>query len=337
MNKNYRILLYYMFSNIENPEEFTKEHLALCKELNLRGRILISQEGINGTCSGTVDETEKYMKALKTIPGFQDTVFKIDESDDHAFNRLSVKERKSIITLLHEDEVNPNELVGTYLKPKEFYEMLQSDDVIIVDGRNDYEYEIGHFRGAIKPDIKNFKQFPEWIDETLGDQKDKKILTYCTGGIRCEKLTGVFLNKGFKEVYHLDGGIVTYGKDEEVKGRLWDGKCYVFDNRVAVQINRTEEDVVISKCSICNEPSDRYINCRNDDCHDQFICCERCEKTHSGFCSAPCSDYVIKKPDRDSITRLMKKKELYESYNQKHQMYKRIVSKLENNLENNIV
>lgn len=328
MNKDYRILLYYKFINIENPEEFTKNHLALCKELNLKGRILISHEGVNGTCSGTIEETKKYMETLKSHPGFEDTVFKIDESESHAFNKLHVRHR-SILTLLPEDEVNPNDKVGTYLKPKEFYEMLQRDDVIVVDGRNDYEYEIGHFRGAIRPDVQNFKQFPKWIEETLGDKKDKKILSYCTGGIRCEKLTGVFLNQGFEEVYHLDGGIVTYGKDEEVQGRLWDGKCYVFDNRISVQINRTEEDVVISKCSICGVPSDRYINCRNDDCHDQFLCCESCDETHGGFCSTDCSEYVVEKPERDARLRLAKKKELYESYNQDHDMYKHVVEKLQ--------
>ncbi|MEF9951052.1 MAG: rhodanese-related sulfurtransferase [Clostridium sp.] len=325
---NYRILLYYNFINIDNPEEFTNEHLALCKNLNLKGRILISKEGINGTCSGTVEETEAYMLYLKSINGFENTVFKVDESDSHSFNKLYVRHRKSILTLLPEDDVNPNDIVGTYLKPKEFYDMLQHEDVIIVDGRNDYEYEIGHFRGAIKPNVKNFKEFPKWIDDTLGDMKDKKILSYCTGGIRCEKLTGVFLNKGFKEVYHLDGGIVSYGKDEEVKGKLWDGKCYVFDNRISIPINRTEDDTIISSCSICGKSSDRYINCRNDDCHQQFICCEDCNTTTHGFCSTSCTDYVETKPERDAITRLKYKKELYEKYNQNHKMYNYVTEKL---------
>lgn len=332
MSQNYRILLYYKFSPIENAAEFTKEHLTLCKDLNLKGRILISHEGINGTCSGTIEDTEKYMEILKSYPGFEDTMFKIDSSEEHAFHKLHVRHRKSIITLLPEDDVNPNDIVGTYLKPKEFYEMLQEDNVIIVDGRNDYEYEIGHFRNAIKPTIKNFKEFPNWIDETLGDQKDKKIITYCTGGIRCEKLTGVFLNKGFNEVYHLDGGIVTYGKDEEVKGKLWDGKCYVFDNRISVPINRTDEDIVISKCSLCNEPSDRYINCRNDACHTQFICCESCEEKHYGFCSNECSEHVTIHPEHDSKLRLQKNIEMYESYGQSHEMYQHTVKKLQSKL-----
>lgn len=331
MSQEYRILLYYKFHPIENAEEFAQEHLALCKSLNLKGRILVSHEGINGTCSGTIEETEKYMETLKSIEGFEDTQFKIDLSDDHAFHKLHVKHRKSIITLLPEDDVNPNEIVGTYLKPKEFYEMLQDEDVIIVDGRNDYEYEIGHFRNAIKPNVKNFKEFPTWIEETLGDQKDKKILTYCTGGIRCEKLTGVFLKKGFKDVYHLDGGIVTYGKDEEVKGKLWDGKCYVFDKRISVPINRTDEDVVISHCSHCQTPSDRYINCRNDNCHTQFLCCESCEEAEEGFCSTECKEYVARHPERDSYVRLQKKLQMYESYGQDHDMYQHTVSKLQVN------
>ncbi|KAA2302120.1 hypothetical protein FY526_21480, partial [Clostridioides difficile] len=117
---------------------------------------------------------------------------------------------------------------------KEFHEHLQRDDVIVIDGRNDYEYEIGHFRGAIRPDVESFREFPEWIRENLGDMKDKTIITYCTGGIRCEKLTGFMINEGFQDVAQLDGGIVTYGKDPEVQGHLFDGKCYVFDERISV-------------------------------------------------------------------------------------------------------
>lgn len=333
MSQMYRILLYYKFSPIENAEEFAKEHLELCKSLNLKGRILISHEGINGTCSGTIEETDKYMETVKSIPGFEDTWFKIDLSDTNAFHKMHVKPRKSIITLKEEDDVNPNEIVGTYLNPKEWHEMLQRDDVIIVDGRNDYEYEIGHFRNAIKPDVKNFKQFPEWIDNTLGDQKDKKIMTYCTGGIRCEKLTGVFLNHGFKDVYHLEGGIVTYGKDEEVQGRLWDGKCYVFDNRISVPINHTEEDIVIARCSICNELSDRYINCRNDECHDQFLCCEACHEKEHGFCSHKCREFVKVNPHRDAKIRLQKKLEQYDALKQHHDMRDHVAKKLEEIVE----
>lgn len=329
MNKPYRVLLYYKFVKIENAEEFAKDHLELCKSLGLKGRILVAEEGLNGTVSGTTEQTEAYMKAVKADERFADMVFKIDEEEENSFKKMYVRYRPSIITLLPEDDVNPNEIVGTYLKPKEWMEMLQRDDVIIVDGRNDYEYEIGHFRGAIKAEVKNFKQFPEWIEENLSEHKDKKILTYCTGGIRCEKLTGVFLNQGFKDVYHLEGGIVTYGKDEKTKGKLFDGKCYVFDERISVKINHTEEDVVISKCKHCGKQSDRYINCTNDDCHEQHICCEECEKIHEGFCSEDCREHIRLHPERDARIRLKDKMKVYKKYNQSHQKLMEASKRLE--------
>lgn len=309
MEKKYRVLLYYQFVNIEDPEMFSKEHLALCKSLNLKGRILVAKEGLNGTLSGSIEETEKYMEILHGDERFKDMIFKMDYEDEHAFKKIFVRPKNSIITLLEDDDVDPISLTGTHLKPEDFHEMLQRDDVIVVDGRNDYEYELGHFRNAIRPDIKNFKQFPEWIDKELSEHKDKKILTYCTGGIRCEKLTGVLMNKGFNDVYQLDGGIVTYGKDPKVQGKLFDGKCYVFDERIAVRINNTEEDIIISKCHHCGNPSDRYINCYNDDCHSHYICCESCEKEHEGFCSDECKEYVINKPERNAHLRLQRKAE----------------------------
>ncbi|GFZ33359.1 UPF0176 protein YbfQ [Clostridium zeae] len=330
MNK-YRILLYYKFINIENSEEFSKEHLKLCKDIRLKGRILIADEGINGTVSGTIEQTEKYMNALKRDDRFIDMIFKIDESNEHAFKKMYVRHKDSIITLLPEDDVNPNKKVGKYLKPNEFYQMLQRDDVIIVDGRNDYEYDIGHFRGAIRSNVNNFKEFPKWIDDNLSEYKNKKVLTYCTGGIRCEKLTGVLLDHGFDDVYHLEGGIVTYGKDPEIRGKLWDGKCYVFDERISVRINNTDEDIVISKCNHCGEKSDRYINCINDDCHKQHICCEKCEKAQEGFCSSNCRQYVLEHPEKDARLRFKEKAKMYKRYNQYHEKAKEAISKLDKN------
>jgi UPF0176 protein len=179
-------------------------------------------------------------------------------------------------------------LTGKRLSPEEFHEMLQRDDVVVLDGRNDYEYEIGHFRKAIRPDVRTFREFPEWIQAHRDEFQGKKVLTYCTGGIRCEKLSGYLLKQGLDEVYQLDGGIVTYGKDPKVKGHLFDGKCYVFDGRIAVRINHTDEDTVIAHCSHCGQPSDRYINCAYLDCHRQHICCEQCEQMTAGFCSEEC-------------------------------------------------
>ncbi|MEW9698185.1 rhodanese-related sulfurtransferase [Paenibacillus sp. SI8] len=289
----FRILLYYKFVTVHDHEALAKEHLAFCKKLGVKGRILIAPEGINGTLSGTVEQTEAYMAMMRQMPLFKDMVYKIDDSDKHAFHKIFVRPKKELVTFRLEEDVNPNELTGTHLKPKDFYEKLQQEDVIVLDGRNHYEYDIGHFRGAIRPEVETTKEFPEWIRNNLQEFKDKPILTYCTGGIRCEKLSGFLINEGFKEVYQLDGGIVTYGKDEDVKGRLFDGKCYVFDERISVPINRTDEDIVVGKCYHCGKPEDRYINCANDACHLKHIACEACEEEHNSFCSQECEEKTM--------------------------------------------
>jgi UPF0176 protein len=289
----YRILLYYKFVTVIDHEALAREHLAYCKKLGIKGRILIAPEGINGTLSGTVEQTDAYMAMMRQMPLFKDMIYKIDESDQHAFKKLFVRPKKELVTFRLEEDVNPNELTGTHLKPKEFYEKLQQEDVIVLDGRNHYEYDIGHFRGAIRPEVETTKEFPEWIRNNLQEYKDKPILTYCTGGIRCEKLSGFLLQEGFKEVYQLDGGIVSYGKDEDVQGRLFDGKCYVFDERISVPINRTDEDIVVGKCYHCGTAEDRYINCANDACHLKHICCEACEEKHNSFCSKECEEKTM--------------------------------------------
>jgi UPF0176 protein len=291
-SNNYRILLYYKFVAIPEAEQFATEHLAYCKELGVKGRILIADEGINGTLSGTFQQTEQYMNDMKANPLFSDMVFKIDDAEGHAFRKIFVRYKKELVTLRYDKPLDPNTLTGTHLSPKEFHDYLQREDVIVLDGRSDYEYDLGHFRNAIRPDLKTFKEFPEWLRENMADMKDKPILTYCTGGIRCEKLTGVMLSEGFKDVYQLDGGIVTYGKDEEVQGRLFDGKCYVFDERISVPINRTDEAVVVGKCHHCGSPADTYINCADDTCHRQHIVCPDCEESHHGFCSEECEEHV---------------------------------------------
>lgn len=291
-SQQFQILLYYKFVPIPDPEAFKEEHLQYCKELGLKGRILVAAEGINGTVSGTIEQTEQYMRDMHANPLFADMVFKVDPSEGHAFKKMFVRHRKELVTFRVEDELDPNVISGKRLSPKEFFEYLQRDDVIVIDGRNDYEYDIGHFRNAIRPDVQSFREFPEWIRENLSEHKDKTILTYCTGGIRCEKLTGFMLKEGFHDVAQLEGGIVTYGKDPEVQGRLFDGKCYVFDERISVPINRTDEDIIVGKCHHCGKPEDRYINCDNDACHLQHICCEECEELHNSCCSAECEEIV---------------------------------------------
>lgn len=288
---DYRILLFYKYVPVPEAEAFAAEHLQYCKELGIKGRILIADEGINGTLSGTIEQTDRYMEDLRRNPLFSDVWFKIDESEGHAFKKIFVRYKQELVTLRYHTKLNPVTDGGGRLKPKEFYEYLGRDDVIVLDGRSDYEYDLGHFRNAIRPDLETFREFPEWIQGNLTEYKDKTILTYCTGGIRCEMLTAVLKNEGFKDVYQLDGGIVTYGKDPEVQGRGFDGNMYVFDERVSVRVNQTDEHTLVGKCHHCGNPTDRYVNCTDDTCHLQHLSCEQCEESTQGYCSTECEEH----------------------------------------------
>ncbi|UYG95130.1 rhodanese-related sulfurtransferase [Cytobacillus firmus] len=285
--KPYRVLLYYMYVPIEDPEEFAREHKAFCNELGLKGRILVANEGINGTVSGPVEQTDRYMEAMKQDPRFAEMVFKIDEADGHAFPKMKVRARPELVTLRLEDDVNPNEITGKYLEPKEFYERLQDEDTIVLDARNDYEFDLGHFRGAIRPDIENFRDLPNWVRENKELLGDKKIITYCTGGIRCEKFSGWLVKEGFEDVAQLHGGIVTYGKDPEVQGQLWDGQLYVFDDRIGVPVNQ-KEHVIVGKDYFTGEPCERYVNCANPACNKKILCSEENEHKYMRSCSDEC-------------------------------------------------
>jgi UPF0176 protein len=285
--KPYRVLLYYKYVTIENPEEFAKAHLDLCKEIGLMGRILVANEGMNGTVSGTVEQTDQYIDAMKQDSRFADMVYKIDEEEEHAFKKMKVRYRPELVTLRLEDDVNPHEITGKYLSPKEFYERLHDDDTVVLDARNDYEFDLGHFRGAIRPDIKNFRDLPDWVRENKDVLGDKKIITYCTGGIRCEKFSGWLLKEGFKDVAQLHGGIVTYGKDPEVQGELWDGQLYVFDERIGVPVNQ-KEHVVVGRDYYSGEPCERYVNCANPACNLKILCSEENEHKYMRSCSPEC-------------------------------------------------
>lgn len=287
--QEYQVLLYYKFVPIDDPVEFVDEHLAFCQDLGLKGRILIAHEGLNGTVSGTVEQTNKYMEAMHQDPRFADMTFKIDQHNEHAFKKMHVRHRSEIVSLkLNENEdVSPLEKTAKFLSPKEFYEAMQDEETVILDARNDYEYDLGHFRGAIRPDIEAFRELPDWIRENKDQLKDKKVLTYCTGGIRCEKFSGWLMDEGIEDVNQLDGGIVTYGKDSEVQGELWDGKCYVFDERISVPVNQ-KEHVVVGKDYFDGQPCERYVNCANPSCNKQIICSEENEHKYMRGCTHEC-------------------------------------------------
>jgi UPF0176 protein len=288
----YQVLLYYYYTPIEDPEVFATKHLKFCTKLGVLGRIIISKEGINGTLSGTIKQTETYMQNLKALPGFKDISFKIDLEDAHAFHRISVKVKNEIVNLGLDEDINPHEITGTYLEPKEYFKKLQDPNVVIVDARNDYEYDLGHFKNAIKPDIKNFRDIPSWFKKHKQLFEGKTVLTYCTGGVRCEKWSGFLKREGIEDVYQLQGGIVTYGKDPDVKGQLWDGQCYVFDSRISVPVNRINPTIV-GKDFFTGEPCERYINCANPECNKKLLCSEANEVKYHGSCCDACRHHPM--------------------------------------------
>ena len=188
MTKDYRVLLYYKYTPIEDAETFAQEHLRFCKEIGLKGRILVAPEGINGTVSGTIDQTQAYIAQMNADPRFSDITYKIDETDGHAFKKMFVRPRQEIVSLhLGGDDLDPNETTGEYLSPEAFREAILDENTVVIDARNDYEYDLGHFRGAVRPDIANFRESPQWIRENTEPFMEKRVVTYCTGGIRCEK------------------------------------------------------------------------------------------------------------------------------------------------------
>ncbi|WP_407702005.1 oxygen-dependent tRNA uridine(34) hydroxylase TrhO [Viridibacillus soli] len=284
---DYRVLLYYFYTDIKDPSAFSAEHLAFCKSIELKGRILVASEGINGTVSGTVEQTDAYMAHMKADPLFDGIVFKIDEAEHHAFKKMHVRPKPELVNLSLEDDVNPHEITGDYLEPAEFLEKMQEDNTVIVDARNTYEFDVGHFKGAIRPDIETFRDLPDWIRDNKELLEGKQILTYCTGGIRCEKFSGWLKREGYEDVGQLHGGIVTYGKDPVAKGQLWDGQCYVFDERLTVPVNQVEH-VIVGRDHFDGEPCERYINCSNPECNLQIIASEENEHKYLGGCTHEC-------------------------------------------------
>ncbi|MCD2138961.1 rhodanese-related sulfurtransferase [Salinicoccus halitifaciens] len=287
----YRILLYYYYTDIADPEGLSKEHLRICKDMNLKGRILLAHEGINGTVSGTVEDTDKYKNYMEKHPLFKGIVFKVDEAEGHAFKKMHVRPRPELVNLSLEEDVDPREVTGEYLSPAEFYEEMQKEDTVVLDVRNTYEYDVGHFRGAIRPEVETFRDTPEWVRENRELFEGKKVLTYCTGGIRCEKFTGWLKREGFEDVGQLHGGVASYAKDPETKGQLWDGMMYVFDERLTVPINQVEHTVV-GRDHYDDTPCERYINCANPECNAQIIASEENQAYHLGGCSLECAEHA---------------------------------------------
>ena len=289
----YQTLLYYCYSRIEDAEQFASDHLQFCKSLNLVGRIIVADEGLNGTVSGAAESCKMYMDTLHADPRFSKIDFKIDNVEEPSFIKMHCRYKSEIVHSGLRDPgiINPEKKTGIHLEPAEFVKMKDDQDVVIVDVRSNYEHSIGRFKNAVTFDIENFRDFPAMINE-LAQYKDKKIVTYCTGGIKCEKASALLLHEGFENVYQLHGGIIKYGK--EAGGEDFEGKCYVFDNRVAVDVN-TVNPVVISTCRNCGANTTKMINCANPECNEHFTQCDACGEKLDGACSALCQEHPRKR------------------------------------------
>jgi UPF0176 protein len=292
--KNYLVLAYYYYTPIDDVEEFTAKHLNYCKQLGLRGRIYIASEGINGTVSGLKAVCEQYMAYLKADARFAAIEFKIDWHHEHSFARMHVRSKAEIVHsgLRNSKEIDPTKQTGKHLSGQEFLELKDREDVVILDVRSNYETRLGKFKNAVTLDMENFREFPQKIGE-LQQYKHKKVITCCTGGIKCEKASALLLKEGFGDVYQLHNGIIGYAK--ETGGKDFDGVLYVFDGRVAVPINEVNP-TAIAACKVCGTPTNRNLNCANVDCNEQFNMCVTCSEQMQGACSNMCKTAPGKRP-----------------------------------------
>ncbi len=285
--KPFRTLLFYKYVQVDDAEEFAARLLEFCREISIKGRLIVAPEGLNGTVSGTPEQCQRLVDFLEADPRFGGIDYKTDEVDEPSFQKIFVRFKPEIVHsgLRDPEQINPMKETGIHLKGADFLQLKDQEDVVILDVRSNYEHQLGKFKNAITLDMENFREFPGKLAE-LEHLKDKKVITYCTGGIKCEKASALLLQQGFKQVFQLEGGIIKYAA--ETGGRDFEGQCYVFDNRIAVAVN-TVNPVTISRCRICGTPTARMVNCANPECNDHFVLCEPCGDQLHGCCSAACA------------------------------------------------
>jgi UPF0176 protein len=292
----FKVILYYKFVSLDPSrlEIFCRVHRTKCQQLGLSGRVFIAAEGINGTLAGPSEKIDAYKDYLCAQPGFEGTEFKEEVCDEIPFGRLSVRVRPEIVALKPAQPIPAEKIDGQgYLEPQQWRQALESgEDFILLDVRNNYESRIGRFKGAVTPDVENFFDFPAWLEQARLD-KEKKVLMYCTGGIRCEKFSVYMKASGFQNVYQLHGGIINYARQEG--GRHFEGKCFVFDDRMAVPVNADEQEPV-GRCDISGVPCDTYINCANMDCNKLFLCSREAAIKMQGCCSEACMAAANRRP-----------------------------------------
>lgn len=285
-------LSFYAYAKIEDPKQFRDELFLAWNPLEVLGRIYVAHEGINAQLSLPADNFYTFKDHLETYPFMKGIRLNVAvEQDDHSFLKLTIKVRNKIVADGLNDDTFDVTDKGIHLKAKDFNELLEDPNTIVVDMRNHYESEIGHFKNAITPDVETFRESLPIIEDDLKEHKDNKnLLMYCTGGIRCEKASAFFKHKGFKNVYQLEGGIIEYTRQVKAEGleSKFIGKNFVFDHRLGERIT----DDIISQCHQCGKPCDTHTNCANEACHLLFIQCEECAAAMENCCSAECVEVI---------------------------------------------
>lgn len=285
-------LSFYAYAKIEDPKKFRDDLFIAWNALDALGRIYVAHEGINAQMSVPADQFEAFRDTLEFYDFMKGIRLNVAvDQDNYSFLKLTIKVRNKIVADGLNDETFDVTNKGIHLKAQEFNNMLDDPNTIVVDFRNHYESEVGHFEGAITPDVENFRESLPIINEQLQDFKeDKNLLMYCTGGIRCEKASAYFKHQGFKNVYQLEGGIIEYTrqiKEENIESKFI-GKNFVFDHRLGERIT----DDIISQCHQCGKPCDNHTNCANDACHLLFIQCDECKAAMENTCSTECLETI---------------------------------------------
>lgn len=293
-NEERTTISFYHYFKLENPQTFRDEQFLKWSELGVFGRVYVANEGINAQISLPTENLEKFrdlLYATPAEPSFNGLRLNIAVDDDgKSFYKLTIKVRHKILADGLNDETFDVRKKGIHVDAADFNMLADDPNTVIIDMRNHYETEIGHFEGAITPDVETFRESLPIIKEMLEDKKDKNLLMYCTGGIRCEKASAYFKHNGFQNVFQLNGGIIKYAQDAKEKGleNKFIGKNFVFDERMAEEITPD----VISNCHQCGTPANTHINCANDACHLLFIQCESCAAKYDKCCSDECKEHI---------------------------------------------
>jgi UPF0176 protein len=286
-------LSFYRYVIFNAPQEMRDRLFKTWEELGVLGRIYIAYEGINAQLSVPKANFEKWKEKLQEVEELRDVPLKIAVEDDgKSFFKLAIKVRKKIVADGLEDNTFDVTNVGKHLTAEEFNAALESEDTVVVDMRNHYESEVGRFEGAICPDVDTFKEELPWVAEQLKDKKDKKILMYCTGGIRCEKASAYMKHMGFEDVNQLYGGIISYAQEIKEKGleSKFKGKNFVFDERLGERITKD----ILSNCHQCGKACDNHTNCANVECNLLFIQCDDCKAMFNNCCCDDCKEIIAK-------------------------------------------